>query len=105
MAIPEISHEDDVYHVGSLCQAKVVHDKNNPLIPYMLSVAHQQKAEITEFIQPAKSLSRVNIAIRDHGRISGKSIEKEDLPHQGEVIFQFLQEEYNKLKRITRKQE
>ena len=100
LSIPEIEHEDDIYHIGSLCKVKTIHDKNNIMTPYMLTIAHQQKAEITEFIEPAKALCKVNIAIRDHGRLSGKAIYEEDLPHQDLVIFKFLQQEYIKLKRM-----
>ena len=50
LSIPEISHENDIYHVGSLCNVQAHYDKNNPLSPYMLTVAHMQKAKITEGI-------------------------------------------------------
>lgn len=96
----EIIDENDLYNVGSLSACKAVHDKNHPLSPYMLSIIHQQKAEILEFIQPAKAMARVNLMIRDYGRMSGTAIRAPDLQHQELVLFKFLQEEYTKLKRL-----
>ena len=96
----EIGNENDIYNVGSLSACKAIHDKNHPLSPYMLSVIHQQKAQILEFIQPAKAMARVNLVIRDYGRMSGPAIRAPDLLHQELVLYKFLQEEYTKLKRM-----
>mmetsp|Transcript_17566 Transcript_17566/g.23731 ORF Transcript_17566/g.23731 Transcript_17566/m.23731 type:complete len:91 (+) Transcript_17566:303-575(+) len=37
-SLPEISHEDDVYRVGSLAAIRAIHDKVNPFLPYYLNM-------------------------------------------------------------------
>lgn len=38
LGLPQISKEEDIYHVGSLCLAKVIHDKKNPFFPFALTL-------------------------------------------------------------------
>jgi hypothetical protein len=45
-------------------------------------------------------MARVNLVIRDYGRMSGPAIRAPDLQHQELVLYKFLQEEYTKLKRM-----
>lgn len=48
--LPLINDEEDIYKVGTLCQAKVVFDKQNMFSPYAINLYCNEKAVIQSFI-------------------------------------------------------
>jgi hypothetical protein len=44
--LSQINDEEDIYKVGTLCQAKVVFDKNNMFSPYAINLYCIEKAMI-----------------------------------------------------------
>jgi hypothetical protein len=88
-----ISREDDIYNIGTLCQAKVIHDKQNPFMPYALNLFCVEKAKILTFIDHVSPLSRVEVLQLTNEMFkgpNGAALEEKDLPHQEMVIFKFL---------------
>lgn len=59
--LTKIKNEDDIYRIGTLCQAKVIHDKHNPFSPYALHLFCVEKAKIESFIGKVTPLSRVEV--------------------------------------------
>jgi hypothetical protein len=94
-----ISREDDIYHIGTLCQAKVIFDKQNPFMPYALNLFCVEKAKIITFIDRIAPLSRVEVLPLSNDQFKGPhgtALEEKDLPHQELVIFKFLKQQYLK---------
>ena len=46
--LPAIGSLEDVYSIGSLCNARVIKDDRNPLMPYILNLFPYQKATLLE---------------------------------------------------------
>ena len=91
--LTHIQQEDDIYKIGTLCQAKVIHDKQNPFMPYALNLFCVEKAKITTFVDKIAPLSRVEVLPLTNQLIvgpEGHALMEEDLPHRESVIFQFL---------------
>lgn len=59
--LPAITSEDDVYKIGTLCQAKAIQDKTNAFTPYMLNLFPMQKAQLVSFLDKAEPLARVEV--------------------------------------------
>ena len=55
--LPEITHANDIYSIGSLCSAKAIHDKHNAFSPYLLNLYPQHRARITTFLDPVAPLA------------------------------------------------
>lgn len=88
-----ITRADDIYQIGTLCQAKVIHDKQNPFMPYALNLFCVEKAKIMTFIDQVAPLSRVEVLPLSNEQFkgpNGAALEEKDLPHQELVIFKFL---------------
>ena len=44
--LPKITSLDDVYDIGVLCEARAIHDETNPMMPYILNLFPQEKAQL-----------------------------------------------------------
>ena len=47
--LTKITNEEDIYRIGTLCQAKVIYDKHNTFAPYALNLFFVEKAKIQSF--------------------------------------------------------
>jgi len=59
--LPKINKEQDIYKIGTLCTAKLIHDKQNPFSPFMLNLYPLHKGIVTSFIDPVAPLARVTV--------------------------------------------
>jgi len=56
-----VKSSDDVFEIGTLCQAKAIHDQNNPFSPFMLNLFPLHKARVMNYIDPVAPLARVEV--------------------------------------------
>ena len=99
-----ITREDDIYRVGTLCQAKAIYDKQNPFSPYALNLYCVEKAKIVNFIDQVMPLSRVEVALLTGEMFTGPqgtALTETDLPEKELVIFKFLKQQYLKCFQIA----
>lgn len=88
--LTHITHEDDIYKIGTLCQAKVIYDKQNSFMPYALNLYCIEKAKINTFVETIAPLSRVEVFPLTNQMTTGEdghALTEADLPHQESVIF------------------
>ena len=89
----EVESEDDVFKIGTLCQAKAISDKHNPFAPYILNLFPLHKAQVVNFIDPVAPLARVEVDQLRKDGVSEKTkrpIVEDDLSNEELVLFKFL---------------
>ena len=91
--LTKITNEEDIYRIGTLCQAKVIYDKHNTFAPYALNLFFVEKAKIQSFIGKVSPLSNVEVLPLSQEEVkgqNGQALTESDLPEKPIVIFKFL---------------
>jgi len=93
LGLPKITHESDIYSVGTLCHAKAIYDANNPFSPYLLNILAMKRGKLDTWLDPVEALARVFV----DESFNPAEVTEDDLDTPEKVLREFMKKQLEKL--------
>jgi len=83
--MPRITSLDDIYDVGTLCEARASKDEGNAFMPFVLNIFPREKAKLISGIQPNQIVEPLCPILVE--KINDLPITEDELPDNTKVLF------------------